>query len=159
MSTKVVLFVLFLSSIALVSSWLQAARASHGVQTRPVGKSLRLKDTTEDIAAEKLIYDTKTGRFFESKIEDICLEEFCLLDEAGKPILLTRDEKERVFLDAIQSYYFSGKSGLPDNEFDRLKEDLSWEGSALVQLSRDEAMFMNAMQVITHTYLIASDTD
>lgn len=148
MSTKLVLVALFLGTFSYVSSWLQAARASHGVQTRPVGKSLRLKDTTEDIAAEKLIYDTKSGRFFESKIEDICLEEFCLLEEDGvTPILLTRDEKERVFLDAIQSYYFSGKSGLPDNEFDRLKEDLSWEGSALVTLSRDEAMFMNAMQV------------
>ena len=128
MTTKIVFVALFLSTLSLVSSWLQSARASHGVQTRPVGKSLRLKDTTEDIAAEKLIYDTKSGRFFESKVEDICLEEFCLLDEDGKPILLTRDEKERVFLDAIQSYYFSGKSGLPDNEFDRLKEDLSWEG-------------------------------
>ena len=147
MTTKVILVVVLLSTISLVSSWLQAARTSHGIQTRLVGKSLRLQDTKEDIAAEKLIYDTKSGRFFESKVEDICLEEFCLLDEDGKPILLTRDEKERVFLDAIQSYYYSGKSGLPDDEFDRLKEDLSWEGSALVQLSRDEAMFMNAMQV------------
>jgi len=114
--------------------------------------------TQEDIAAEKLVYDTKTGRFFESTLDDICAEEFCLMDsETGQPILLTRDEKERIFLDAIQSYYFSGKSGLPDDQFDRLKEDLSWEGSALVALNRDETLFMNAMQAYNKGKPIITD--
>ena len=122
----------------------------------------RLRDaagpTQEDIAAEKLVYDTKSGRFFESSLDDIAAEEFCLLDsETGQPILLTRDEKERIFLDAIQSYYFSGKSGLPDDQFDRLKEDLSWEGSALVALNRDESLFMNAMQAYNKGKPIITD--
>ena len=48
-------------------------------------------------------------------------------------------------MDAIQSYYFSEKTTLSDEEFDALREDLSWEGSTLVTLSRDETKFLNAM--------------
>lgn len=149
---------LLLSSLSLGAALLPpTARAMVG-NVRPLRTIQPLRDTKEDIAAEKLIYDTKSGRFFESKLDDICAEEFCLVDsETGKPILLTREEKERIFLDAIQSYYFSGKSGLPDGEFDRLKEDLSWEGSALVSLNRDETMFMNAMQAYNKGKPIISD--
>ena len=39
------------------------------------------------------------GRFFERDVDAICEEEFCLVDnESGEPILLTREEKERIFL-------------------------------------------------------------
>lgn len=34
---------------------------------------------------------------------------------------------------------------MSDEEFDALREDLSWEGSTLVTLSRDETKFLNAM--------------
>ena len=101
---------------------------------------------------DKLVYDTKSNRFYEAELDDKAeVAEFTLIDKAtGQPILLTRvwfsiksyfcrpqtiycvneqEEKERIFLDAIQSYYFSGKSGLPDEQFDRLREDLSWEAS------------------------------
>ncbi|KAK0339781.1 hypothetical protein LTR94_033197, partial [Friedmanniomyces endolithicus] len=55
-------------------------------------------------------------------------EEFCLRDkETGEIILLTKEEKERIFLDTVQSYYFSGKTALSDKQFDRLREDLSWD--------------------------------
>lgn len=67
-------------------------------------------------------------------------------EKTGKPILLTKEEKERIFLDAIQSYYFKGESNIKDDEFDALREDLAWEGSVLVSLNREEAQFMNAMQ-------------
>lgn len=98
--------------------------------------------------SDKLVYDTKANRFYEAKLtEDSLGEEFFLVDKkTGESIMLTREEKERIFLDAIQSYYFSGKSNLPDEQFDRLREDLSWEGSALVTLNRNETLFMNAMQ-------------
>ena len=76
----------------------------------------------DDIAAEKLIFDTKSGRFYESRIQEICEEEFCLIDtDNGKPIMLTREEKERIFLDSIQSYYFKGQNGLSDIQFDKLR--------------------------------------
>ena len=115
--------------------------------------------------------------------------------------MLTREEKERIFLDALQSYYYNGKSNLPDEQFNRcgppspdtrhhlnpggcsltiahgtfdisflysflhficsqknlffffssflsrrLKEDLSWEGSVLVNLNRNETKFLEAKQ-------------
>ena len=42
--------------------------------------------------------------------EDGPNEEFCLKDgSTGAVIMLTKEEKERIFLDAVQSYYFSGK--------------------------------------------------
>jgi hypothetical protein len=79
------------------------------------------------------------------------------LNYVGKPILLTREEKERIFLDSIQSYYFKGSTGLPDEQFDRLKDDLSWEGSALVTLNRNETLFVNAMQAYKRGKPILSD--
>lgn len=79
--------------------------------------------------------------------------------ESGKPILLTKEEKERIFLDAIQSYYVTGKANLPDNQFDRLREDLSWEGSVLVTLNRNETKFLNAMQAYMKGKPILSDKD
>lgn len=95
--------------------------------------------------SDKMVWDAANGRFYEAKVAEVCEEEFCLIDEdTGTPILLTREEKERVFLDSIQQYYFSGKSTLPDDQFDRLREDLSWEGSVLVTLNRQETLFMNA---------------
>ncbi len=52
-----------------------------------------------------------------------------------------------MFLDTIQSYYYnSSSSSLSDDQFNRLKEDLAWEGSALVTLSRDELLFVEAVQ-------------
>lgn len=88
----------------------------------PSIRSRALYETKDDIASEKLVWDTKSGRFYESKLGEGADEEFSLLDtETGKPILLTREEKERIFLDSIQSYYFKGQNGLTDVQFDRLR--------------------------------------
>mmetsp|Transcript_5758 Transcript_5758/g.6286 ORF Transcript_5758/g.6286 Transcript_5758/m.6286 type:complete len:327 (+) Transcript_5758:129-1109(+) len=85
-------------------------------------------------------------------------EEFCLRDkETGEIILLTKEEKERIFLDTVQSYYFSGKTALSDKQFDRLREDLSWDGSALVTLNRNETLFLNAMQAYNKGQPILTD--
>ena len=72
-------------------------------------------------------------------------QEFTMVGADGKKMDLTTQEKERIFIDAIQSYYFSGKQVLNDNEFDQLKEDLAWEGSDYAVLSRDENRFLSAM--------------
>ncbi|CAN0481074.1 unnamed protein product, partial [Discosporangium mesarthrocarpum] len=83
-----------------------------------------------DLPNDKLIYDPRSGRFFEKEIEEVCREEYCAIDEVtGKPVALSKGEKERIFLDAIQSFYYSGRKLLDDDDFDRLKEDLVWEGS------------------------------
>lgn len=51
-------------------------------------------------------YDEKSGRFFETGLsEEECIpeEEFCITDKAsGTLIRLTVEEKERIFLDALQ---------------------------------------------------------
>lgn len=45
-----------------------------------------------------------------------------------------------------QSYYVSGRQMLSDSEFDRLKEDLEWNGSPLVAMNQKEVRYMAAMQ-------------
>lgn len=52
---------------------------------------------------------------------------------SGKPMLLTTGEKERIFTDAIQSFYYNQRQMLDDDDFDKLKEDLAWEGSPVSQ--------------------------
>ena len=51
-----------------------------------------------------------------------------------------------MFLDALQSYYVSGRQVMDDAEFDALKEDLAWNGSGVVALNRKETMYLTAMQ-------------
>lgn len=116
----------------------------------------------KDDSSDKLVYDLKANRFFEADItnNDSDEGEFCLIDTNTKEkILLTREEKERIFLDSIQSYYFSGKSTLNDKDFDRLRNDLSWEGSALVTLNRNETLFMNAIVEYNRGTPIISDKE
>jgi len=53
---------------------------------------------------KELLYDDILGRFYESdQTECVPEDEFCVLDkETGKYIRLTIEEKERIFLDALQ---------------------------------------------------------
>lgn len=45
----------------------------------------------------------------------LCREEFCAIDEkTGKPIVLSVEEKERIFVDALQAYYYDGREILSD---------------------------------------------
>ena len=84
----------------------------------------------------EIAYDAKSGRFFETNLqEEECIpdEEYCVVDpESGELIRLTVAEKERIFLDALQSYYryATGRQMLKDDEFDLLKEDLQWKNGS-----------------------------
>jgi hypothetical protein len=65
------------------------------------------KDGVTITSARKEIgYDATSGRFFETDIDkEDCIpeNEFCLIDEdSGSPVRLTLEEKERIFLDALQ---------------------------------------------------------
>ncbi|KAJ1460843.1 hypothetical protein M885DRAFT_508288 [Pelagophyceae sp. CCMP2097] len=71
--------------------------------------------------------------------------EYTIMGADGKVAQLSLKEKERVFIDAIQSYYFDGRQVLNDTDFDQLKEDLVWEGSDYAVLSRNETKFLGAM--------------
>lgn len=109
-------------------------------------------------ARKELKFDAAAGRFFETDLDpEDCVpeDEYCVIDkESGDLIRLTLEEKERIFLDALQSYYFSGRQLLNDAEFDLLKEDLSWNGSPVVNLNRKEAKYLAAVQA----YLKGSPT-
>lgn len=156
--TSVVLFVL----LSFVLGAIGFRPMSRSLRNRGVSSSA-LSDTGTklDVGAEdKLVWDPSSGRFYERDLEEVCEEEFCVLDEeSGKPILLTREEKERIFLDTIQQYYYGGNTSLSDDQFNRLKEDLSWEGSALVTLNRNETLFMNAVQAYNKGSPIISDKE
>lgn len=65
------------------------------------------KDGTTVTSARKEIgYDAKSGRFFETDIDkEDCIpeDEYCVVDdETGDLVRLTLEEKERIFLDALQ---------------------------------------------------------
>jgi len=108
-------------------------------------------------------YDEATGRFYETGMDEIeCIpeDEYCAVDKAtGQLVRLTVKEKERIFLDALQSYYASGRQVLDDAEFDTLKEDLSWNGSPVVSLNRKETRFLAALQAYNKGEPIMSDTE
>jgi len=108
-------------------------------------------------------FDAASGRFFETgRSAEECVpdDEYCVLDEnTGKLVRLTLAEKERIFLDALQSYYASGREVLGDEEFDLLKEDLQWNGSPLVQMNRNEAKYLAAMQAYLNGRPILNDAE
>jgi hypothetical protein len=116
-----------------------------------------LKDSDDTV--DKLKLDKDKNRLFETDTtQESIANEFKLVDkETGVPLLLTREEKERIFLDSIQSYYYSGKQTLSDDEFNKLRDDLTWEGSVLVTLNRNETLFVNAVQAYNKGTPIMSD--
>ncbi|KAL7545399.1 hypothetical protein ACHAWF_008749 [Thalassiosira exigua] len=122
------------------------------------------KDGTTVTSARKEIgYDSSSGRFFETNIDpEDCIpdDEYCVVDkESGDLVRLTLEEKERIFLDALQSYYVSGRQLLGDTEFDTLKEDLAWNGSTMVNMNRQETKYLAAMQAYLKGEPILSDAE
>lgn len=108
------------------------------------------KDGTTITSARKEIgYDASTSRFFETDIDaEDCIpdDEYCVVDkETGNLMRLTIEEKERIFMDALQSYYVSGRQLLNDVEFDILKEDLAWNGSDVINMNRKESKYLAAV--------------
>ena len=53
--------------------------------------------------------------------------------------------KELIFLDALYAYYYKKQSYLGDEEYNDLKEMLTWEGSSVASLRGDEALFVTAI--------------
>jgi len=123
-----------------------------------------LSDGVKLTSGRKVIgYDTEASRFFETDAEctpDVAEDEYCAIDEkTGNKIRLTVQEKERIFLDALQSYYFSGRQLLNDADFDLLKEDLSWNGSPVVSMNRKEATYLAAVEAYLKGKPIMANAD
>jgi len=121
------------------------------------------KARTLTSARKEIAYDETKGRFFETDINsEDCIpdEEYCIMDEkSGNLIRLTIEEKERIFLDSLQSYYVSGRQLLNDSEFDLLKEDLVWSGSKVAILNRKESKYLAAVQAYLKGEPIISDEE
>lgn len=119
--------------------------------------------TITSVNKKELAFDEKSGRFFETNIDGECMPEdgeYCAVDQkTGELIRLTVQEKERIFLDALQSYYISGRQLLDDAEFDLLKEDLQWNGSDVITMNRDEAKYLAAVQAYLKGDPIMSDRE
>lgn len=94
-----------------------------------------------------------------SVVLDENIAEFCSIDPTtGKRNEMNIREKEALFLDAAQSY-FRGETSLSDAEFDALKEELTWQGSDVVSLGRDEIRFLDAARGYERGEAIMGDVE
>lgn len=91
--------------------------------------------------------------------EGECLpDEYCVINEnTGKKIRLTTEEKERIYLDAVQSYYYDGRQLLSGEDFDLLKEDLAWGGSSVITMNKKEIQYTQAMQAFNKGEMLMED--
>ena len=53
--------------------------------------------------------------------------------------------KELMYFDALYSYYQTGKSLLNNDDYEALKENLTWEGSSVATMNQYEALFVTAV--------------
>lgn len=156
----------FLASDA--QAWVSPMRSS-AVRSSGVGSILKMAEDKEidkvqlTSGRKEIMFDADKGRFFETSLEtEECIpeEEYCPIDtETGKRLRLTVAEKERIFLDALQSYYVTGRQLLGDEEFDMLKEDLQWNGSPVVVLNRNEAQYLAAVQAYLKGSPVMNDSE
>lgn len=84
---------------------------------------------------------------------------FCSISPRnGRRLELSLQEKESLFLDAVQAY-FRGSPILSNAEFDALKEELTWQGSDVISLERDEFRFLDAAKAYERGNAIMSDEE
>lgn len=53
--------------------------------------------------------------------------------------------QELVFLDCLNTYYFEKRNMLENDDYEELKEMLTWQGSSVVTLTGEEARFISAV--------------
>lgn len=94
-------------------------------------------------------------------VVDENIGEYCSLDKGGKRPQreLTTGEKEQLFLEAMMSYYYDGQPMLSDEEFENLKQELQWEGSKVVVLSKEEKMLLEARMAFKQGRPIMTDAE
>jgi len=154
----------FSPSSPLTATTIRSSSSSSSYRQRtPTSLNLDGPDPGTKLVSNRKEIAFDGSRFFETGVEDedcIPKEEYCLVDpNTGAPIRLSVEEKERMFLDALQSYYVSGRQVMDDAEFDALKEDLAWNGSEVVNLNRKEITYLEAMQAYIRGEPIMSDEE
>lgn len=93
----------------------------------------------------------------EEELRDSRMGLYCSINE--KSAKRTLGELEADFLEALQSFYYEGKPTMSNEEFDNLKEELTWEGSKVIMLSADEQRFMEASLAYQAGKQILSDEE
>ena len=71
----------------------------------------------------------------------------------------TASDLEVMYVDALWSFYKEGKAILTDDEFDRLRMELNWQGSGFPTLHRDEIRFVEAVLASYRGEPIMSDAE
>ncbi|GJP44538.1 hypothetical protein CLOM_g3925 [Closterium sp. NIES-68] len=121
------------STSSLPATWgnaRQASSPSHGRQQR-----FAVRAAAAEEAAKK-----ESGNGSDSEVDNHILP-YC---DITKRRQRTLGEMEQEFLLALQAYYIGQEPIMGNEEFDNLKEELLWEGSQVVVLSKDEQKFMEA---------------
>lgn len=97
----------------------------------------------------------------EEQVFDENINPYCSLDESGAPLKKKRTlgEMEQEYLDALRQFYFSENPSLSDEEFDILKNELLWEGSKVVTMTKEEQLFLEATKAYTMGKPILSDDE
>lgn len=67
--------------------------------------------------------------------------------------------KELMLFDSLYAYYQTGRSILNNDDYEVLKENLTWEGSSVATMNRQECMFVNAVAASKRGDPILSDDD
>lgn len=67
--------------------------------------------------------------------------------------------KELMYFDALYSYYQTGASLLNNDDYEALKENLSWEGSSVATMNKHEALFVTAVASARRGDPIMKDDD
>ncbi|CAN6485178.1 unnamed protein product [Victoria cruziana] len=93
----------------------------------------------------------------EEQIVDSKILPYCSLDKKAEK--KTLGELEQEFLQALQSFYYDKEPIMSNEEFDNLKEELTWEGSSVVMLSSDEQKLLEASMAYVAGKPIMSDEE
>lgn len=71
----------------------------------------------------------------------------------------TLGEKEARFLEALRSFYYDGRPMISNEEFDSLKDELTWQGSRVIQLNGTEQRFLEAYKSYNAGKPVLSDEE
>ena len=80
----------------------------------------------------------------------------CSVDE---PESCSLADLEILYVDALWNYYNDGKFTLSDAQYDRIREELNWQGSGFPTLRRDEIQFVQAAMAYSRGEKIMSDDE
>eukprot|EP00210_Caulerpa_lentillifera_P006270 g5989.t1 len=150
---------------------------------RLIGGSVRFPVRSHAVSPVSVLYSFQTGHRLSSKSRIVVHAEpaqteekaspvrqvddceynigaYCSIDAEGERVeTRTLGEMEQEFLEAMQAWYFEGKSIMSDEEFENLKDELTWQGSEVAMLSSTEQKFLEASMGYASGKPLMSDSE